>query len=255
MLTHASSPSTDSWFGCKCTTCGRCMLETPGTLFVSLQDFAVHHKAGRKGARGWDLCASAAAFDNGNPVWSSGSGGHVAAFRVVAGDTGKKESSTGIRYSRQCAMRFDYSSVDMSEDIITPARGKYMIGDVGYFEIVSATDAGSQKGVQLVGRTQDAEGCRGACAAAQSKNGHDSSGRHHTICSSYTWRHADGACFLRSDLHWDPEVGNNAEGYTSGRPWHGFTGDNPAPWIDPESGEGHIFGVLNELILDFFFQK
>lgn len=112
-------------------------------------------------------------------------------------------------------------------------------------------------GVRNVGLTQDASGCRGACAVDPN-------------CTSYTWRPRPGAgasrlpsgdwadagrglgdCLLRSDFIWLPTIqaqdpkkisgdnhqqSNTGARVTSGRPWH-FGGDNPAPLVDPATGE------------------
>ena len=73
-------------------------------------------------------------------------------------------------------------------------------------------------------------------------------------CTSYTWRSSEqghqrpsgdwadlgrgqGECYLRSDFLWMPNAtaGVDAASVVSGRPWH-FDGDNPAPYLDPASG-------------------
>lgn len=56
-------------------------------------------------------------------------------------------------------------------------------------------------------------------------------------CTSYTWRgHEGGNCYTRSDLHWNPVEVDASLDVASGRPWHPQSGDNPAPWIDPATG-------------------
>lgn len=95
--------------------------------------------------------------------------------------------------------------------------------NVDYFELVLE---GSGDGPTLVGYTEDAQGCRGAC---QTQEGGP--------CTSFTWMgESDQRCFVRDDFHWIP---SDHTGAVSGRPWE-VTGDNPSPWIDPTTGEVRV---------------
>jgi hypothetical protein len=128
-----------------------------------------------------------------------------------------------------------------------PAWNRSMLTEIYLCHACSDHESKDENGV-----TQDARGCRGACEVEPS-------------CTSYTWRSStstaagqshqrpsgdwsdlgtgEGECFLRTDNLWLPNGttmspwarAENAS-VVSGRPWH-FDGDNPAPLIDPESGE------------------
>jgi hypothetical protein len=81
---------------------------------------------------------------------------------------------------------------------------------------------GSTGGVELLGVTQDAGGCRGACEVCPN-------------CTSYTWKQEGGLCYSRTDFLWLPNVTDGGAALVSGRPW-GYTGDNPAPCMDLATG-------------------
>eukprot|EP00756_Hemistasia_phaeocysticola_P009569 Hpha_TRINITY_DN14918_c0_g1::TRINITY_DN14918_c0_g1_i1::g.142967::m.142967 len=178
---------------------------------VPFKSFGRVHSSGRDGALGWDVCGGSVVFDDGSPLWTDGKGSVVTSMRVRGG-VGVK-----VLYARACAATFGYEEVKMEE-----AAGEELPEGVLYVELVEEK---SQRPA-LAGQTQDAAGCRGLCTAQRGKSG--------KRCTSYTW-HGDsgGDCYLRTDLVWGP---SQVPERVSGRPWH-YSGDNPAPWIDPQTGE------------------
>lgn len=120
----------------------------------------------------------------------------------------------------------------------------HIIGlEVNYFELLDGTTGKSSllpQGVISLGKTQDGFGCRGACET-------------HEHCSSFTFK--NDFCYGRNDHIWFPNTSSitllatlpkttveeqqrrlsMTDTVISGRPWN-FDTDNPAPWIDPISG-------------------
>ena len=82
-----------------------------------------------------------------------------------------------------------------------------------------------QHAILHLGAMASAAECLSACAD-------------HSECTSYTHRAAGGTgvCLGRRDGLWFPNSTNASATVTSGRPWT-FDGDNPAPYLDPVTGE------------------
>eukprot|EP01062_Namystynia_karyoxenos_P040055 TRINITY_DN29205_c0_g1_i1.p2 TRINITY_DN29205_c0_g1~~TRINITY_DN29205_c0_g1_i1.p2 ORF type:complete len:362 (+),score=18.16 TRINITY_DN29205_c0_g1_i1:1002-2087(+) len=171
--------------------------------------------------------ASATTFTTGErALWPGTPAALLASPSTTATRGGLRvKGASRVRHGTPCGLTFSYDALTLSDPI--GASDGVVRRSVDYVEVVE--EDGAQP-LDMVGHTQDAEGCRGLCAARRRSRGQRE-------CTSYAWHgDADGECYLRTDLVWDPDTSAAAAGRVSGRPWH-YGGDNPAPWIDPETGK------------------
>lgn len=224
-----------------------------GKAFISFGNFSSNPV--RDGALAWDACGGPPLkFDNGHPIEITGKGSAVGSLRVQSGNANHSTmEEASVFIASGCAVRYPGAASDLKllGPYRTSSQSTPVPAGINYLEIAgSGTTWNKNASVRRVGVTQDAEGCRGACEIEES-------------CTSYTWRassstlpgqshqrasgdwadvgRGEGDCFLRSDFLWFPNSTIQHEGLAnatvvSGRPWH-FDGDNPAPLIDPESGQ------------------
>jgi len=189
-----------------------------GKLRVPLAMFAANKNRG--GRLAWDACRSGLTFDNGHAVQGP-SGSMIGAVALQA------DKRYAIRPGSPCAASFDYPASEIhllseisASDGVVDLEGK---GEVNYFEVTERFKHAAP-GFCVIGKFDKPQSCRSACED-----------RPH--CSSYTWMgEGDQRCALRQDEHWEPV---QAEGFVSGRPWS-YYGDNPAPWINPTTGEVRV---------------
>lgn len=186
-----------------------------GQLKIPLTDFKPNPNRG--GAWAWDACNPQYKFDNGAPL-ETANGSQIGSFRVTSTRTSE---SFGILAGNPCDVTYDYKNVDVVGPFST-LDGKVSANDteLNYFELVGDW---IEEGVVLLGNTEDADGCRGACET-------------NSTCTSYTYRISTGHCYARVDGLWAPNATNYSSDSVSGRPWSYLT-DNPAPWIDPGTGK------------------
>ena len=206
----------------------------------------------RGGALAWDACgAETPRFDNGALV-ETASGSHIGAFQLITttSSSSANKSKVGFLAGSPCDVTYTYNTLDLrgpfhaSDGVVNLTKSSSKKNamsttnefQVNYFEIPSSntTPPIAGGGVIVLGTTQDAAGCRGACET-------------HAKCTSFTWIEgeedvlvdekstATGVCYARTDGLWAPNATAEAARSTSGRPWT-FDGDNPAPWIDSKTG-------------------
>jgi len=194
---------------------------TNSSALISLENFT---SATKSGALAWDACGKLPplAFADGKPIEKPNVGSQIAFFEIegegVAINAG---SPCAVEFPPVAGPHFD------ARGPFTSKSGRVSVSsETNYFELVEP----GRSGVRIVGRTQDADGCRGACAVD-------------ATCNSYTWDatanaagQVGGACFVRNDTLWFPNVtAGDKSKLVSGRPWQ-FDGDNPAPFLDAASG-------------------
>jgi hypothetical protein len=193
---------------------------TNSSAFISLRNFT---SATKNGVLAWDACGlPPLAFADGKPIEIANVGSQIAAFEVegegVAINAG---SPCAVEYPPAAGPQFD------PRGPFTSKSGRVTVSaETNYFEFVEP----GRNGVRVVGRTEDAEGCRGACAVD-------------AACNSFTWDatantagELGGTCFVRNDSLWYPNItAGDKSKLASGRPW-AFDGDNPAPCLDAASG-------------------
>lgn len=187
-------------------------------LLVGGADSAFVPNPRRGGVLAWDGCGGAV-FDNGHPVQDDAVGSRIGAFEV----TGDAVLWAGD----PCDLTFKYPNASVVlRGPYNSSSGRSARSSVNYFEQVrSAMPAG----VISLGETEDAEGCRGGCELD-------------SRCTSYTWLPLPagvhgGRCMGRTDQFWFPNASSHST--VSGRPWS-FDGDNPAPVLDPVTGEARV---------------
>lgn len=179
-----------------------------GKAFIPFAAFSADHPGG---PLIWRACTSARKFDNGNFLYRGDAGSLVSSIEVKS-DAG---AVAVLVHPSVC-------NISTSADIFS---GALAIGSAdGAVEVEGALFLQLVPGCRCAGRVPRAEDCRAGCAESET-------------CTAYSWLGpGDQRCMTREDSFWMP---SEQEGAVSGRPW-GFSLDNPAPWVDPETGELRI---------------
>jgi len=98
-----------------------------GKLTILASQFTANTKSDRGGALAWDACGGGV-FDNGHPIWQSGSGTRIGRFQV--------NGDWNIRIAGGCGKTWDYPGMSVSR-AYSKADGSISLPGLNYFEVAS----------------------------------------------------------------------------------------------------------------------